>query len=349
MALSGEEPAFRNMSLKDDPDPALFPNALETPLNALKALLDINFELLGVVLSPAVGVGGEPNAGCPNADTGFGAVPIELVWPNTEPGVAGTGIFGAGGCPPPNALIVWVTGFGFANGESLALKFDSPWPVLILRPAKALETGGGPAGVVLAGREVVLATVGGDVGGVASSATDGLDVLEGVAVAKGDVDGVVLANDETAFSSDVVAGGEKAGVVLAAGSAEVKRDFNGVVVDPSGDAEAVPKTVDPVPPPNVASPLVFQAGMVVGVVDAAWPNADTPPEANAPNPPPPLVAEAPGFVSAGFEPLNVAVPPDANAPNGPPLPKVEGDVVLTGVTMGVVDMGVPSPVLPNPD
>jgi len=33
----------------------------------------------------------------------------------------------------------------------LALKFDSPKPVLILRPKNALGTGGGPAGVVLAG------------------------------------------------------------------------------------------------------------------------------------------------------------------------------------------------------
>jgi hypothetical protein len=245
--------------------------------------------------------------------------------------------------------MVWDTGFGFANGESLALKFDSPWPVLILRPANALGTGGGPAGVVLAGREVALASIGGDVGGVESAAAGGLDVLEGVAVAKGEVDGVVLANDEAAFSRDVVAGGEKAGVVLAAGSAEAKRGFTGVVVDPSGDVEDVPKTVDPVLPPNVASPPVFQAGIELDVVDAAWPNADGPPEANAPNPPPPLMAGVPGFVSACFEPLNVAVPPDANALNGPPLPKVEGDVVLTGVTMGVVDMGVPSPVLLNPD
>ena len=118
LVLSGEDPAFRNMSLKEDPDPALFPKTLETLLNALKALLDITFELLGVVLPPVVGVDGEPNAGCPNADTGFEAVPIELVCPNTEPGVAGTGIFGADGCPPPNALIVWDTGFGFAKGES---------------------------------------------------------------------------------------------------------------------------------------------------------------------------------------------------------------------------------------
>ena len=61
------------------------------------------------------------------------------------------------------------------------------------------------------------------------------------------------------------------------------------------------------------------------------------------------MAGAPGFVSAGFEPLKVAVPPDANALKAPPLPKVEGDVALIGVTMGVVDMGVLSPVLPNAD
>ena len=49
-----------------------------------------------------------------------------------------------------------------------------------------------------------------------------------------------------------------------------------------------------------------------------------------------------------MELLNVAGPPDANALNPPPLPNVEGEVALIGVTMGVVDMGVPSPVLPNP-
>jgi hypothetical protein len=69
---------------------------------------------------------------------------------------------------------------------------------------------------------------------------------------------------------------------------------------------------------------------------------------NAPKPPPPLIVGVASFVSAGFEPLKVAGPPDANALNAPPLPK-DGDVVLTGVTMGVVDMGVPSPVFPNTD
>jgi hypothetical protein len=297
-----------------------------------------------------VGVGGEPNAGCPNADTGFDAALIELVWPKTEPGVAGTGIFGTDDCPPPNALTVWGTGFGFANGESLALKFESPWPVLILRAANALGTGGGPAGVVLAGRVVALAAGSGDVGGVESASGCGPDVLEGATATKGEVDGEVLANGEATFSSDAAPGGEKAGVVLAAGSAEAKRDFTGVVTGPSSDAEvAPPKTVDPVPPPNVASPPVFHAGVEIGVVDAAWLNVEGPPEANAPNPPAPLVTGAPGFVSAGFWPLKVAVPPDANALNAPPLPKAEGDVALTGVTMGVVDMGVPSPVLPNAD
>jgi hypothetical protein len=106
LELSGDDPAFRNISLKDVPNSALFPNALEAPLNALKALPDAICELLGVVLLPKVDVDGEPNAGCPNADTGFDAVPIELVWPNTEPGVGGTGIFGTDGCPPPKALTV---------------------------------------------------------------------------------------------------------------------------------------------------------------------------------------------------------------------------------------------------
>jgi hypothetical protein len=170
-----------------------------------------------------------------------------------------------------------------------------------------------------------------------------------VAPAKGGVNGVVLAKDGLAFWSEVVAGGDKAGVVLGAGSAEVKSDFAGVVADTSGDADDVPpKTLDPVPLPNVASPPVFHAGTESVVVDAAWPNADGPLEANPPNPPPPLIGP-PTFVSAGFAPLNVAGLPDANALNAPPPPKVEGDVVLTGVTMGVVDMGVPSPVLPNPD
>jgi hypothetical protein len=159
---------------------------------------------------------------------------------------------------------------------------------------------------------------------------------------------VVPANSGPAFTGGAVAGGDRTGVVLEAGSAEGKRDFAGVVAGTIGDADDVPKTLDPVPLPNVASPPVFHAGTESGVVDAAWPNADGPLEANAPNPPPPLIVEAPSFVSAGFEPLNVAGPPDANVLNAPPPPKVEGDVVLTGVTMGVVDMGVPSPVLPNP-
>jgi len=162
---------------------------------------------------------------------------------------------------------------------------------------------------------------------------------------------VVPADDGAAFSSEVVVGGEKAGVVLGAGSAETKRDFAGVVVDPSGGIDDVPpKTFDPVPLPNLASPPVFHAGTDSAVVEAAWPNADGPLEANAPNAPLPLIVGVVSFVSAGFEPLKVVGPPDANALNAPPLPpKVEGDVALTGVTIGVVDMGVPSPVLPNAD
>ena len=104
MLLSGDEPAFLSKSLKDVPGSAAFPKALTPLLNALKALLDTVWELLGVVLARAVGVGGEPNAVCPNADTGFAAAPTALVCPKTEPGVAGTGTFGADGCPPPNAL-----------------------------------------------------------------------------------------------------------------------------------------------------------------------------------------------------------------------------------------------------
>ncbi len=79
------------------------PNALALPLNALKALLDAVFELLGVALGLADGVGGEPNAGCANPGDGFDAAPMTLVWPNTEPGVAGTGTFGAEDWSP-NAL-----------------------------------------------------------------------------------------------------------------------------------------------------------------------------------------------------------------------------------------------------
>jgi len=160
---------------------------------------------------------------------------------------------------------------------------------------------------------------------------------------------VAPADDGAAFSSEVVVGGEKAGVVLRAGSAEAKRDFAGVAPDTSGDVDDFPpKTLDPVPLPNVASPPVFHAGTDSAVVEAARPNADGPLEANAPNVPPPLIVGVASFVSAGFEPLKVAGPPDANALNAPPLPN-DGDVVLTGVTMGVVDMGVPNPVFPNAD
>lgn len=156
------------------------------------------------------------------------------------------------------------------------------------------------------------------------------------------------ADDGAAFSSEVVVGGGKAGVVLGAGSAEAKRDFAGVAADTSDDVDDFPpKTLDPVPLPNATSPPVFHAGTDSAAVEAAWPNADGPLEANAPNPPPLIVGVA-SFVSAGFEPLKVAGPPDANELSAPPLPN-DGDVVLTGVTMGVVDMGVPSPVFPNAD
>jgi hypothetical protein len=93
------------MSLKATPVSPVLPNALALPLNALKALLDGVFELLGVASGLADGVGGEPNAGCANPDDGFGGAPMTLVWPNTEPGVAGTGTFGAEAWSP-NALTV---------------------------------------------------------------------------------------------------------------------------------------------------------------------------------------------------------------------------------------------------
>jgi hypothetical protein len=57
----------------------------------------------------------------------------------------------------------------------LALKFDSPKPVLILRPVNALGTGGGPAGVVLDGGTVDLAesaVMSGEVRAVESSGGD---------------------------------------------------------------------------------------------------------------------------------------------------------------------------------
>ena len=170
-----------------------------------------------------------------------------------------------------------------------------------------------------------------------------------MAPSEGGVNGVASADDAAAFSSEVVVGGEKAGVVLGAGSAEAKRDFAGVAADTSGDVDDfAPKTLDPVPLPNVASPPVFHAGTDSAAVEAAWPNADGPLEANAPNAPPPLIVGVASLVSAGFEPLKVAGPPDANVLNAPPPPK-DGDAVLMGVTMGVVDMGVPSPVFPNAD
>lgn len=79
LLLSGDEPPARSISLKATPDPAGLPNALALPLNALKALLDGVFEVLGVALGLADGVGGEPNAGCANPDEGFGGVPMTLV------------------------------------------------------------------------------------------------------------------------------------------------------------------------------------------------------------------------------------------------------------------------------
>jgi hypothetical protein len=55
------------------------------------------------------------------------------------------------------------------------LKFDSPKPLFILRPANALGTGGGPAGVVLVGSAVGLVksvVVSGEVGTAESSVGD---------------------------------------------------------------------------------------------------------------------------------------------------------------------------------
>lgn len=120
---SGDDPACRSISLKDVPDPTVFPKALAIPLNALKGPLDPVCELLGVVLAAAAGVDGDTNAGWP-IKTCFAAVPrvldwpkaldwpvaldwpMALDWPNTDPGVAGTGILGADACPPPKALTV---------------------------------------------------------------------------------------------------------------------------------------------------------------------------------------------------------------------------------------------------
>lgn len=223
--ILGVEPPARCISLKEaNPEAPVWPNALAPPLNALKASSDAVFELLGVALL-ADGVDG-----CANPGDGFDAAPITLVWPNTEPGVAGTGTFGAEDWPP-NALTAWDEGFGFPNG---------------------------------------------------------------------DVDGVP------------------------------------------------PKTVVPVPLIKVASP-VFHAGTASSLFDAVWPNAESPVEVNALNPPLELIAGAAEFVSADFAPPNVVSPPDANAPNPPPLPNVEEDVGLIGVAIGVVDIGVPTPALPNPD
>jgi hypothetical protein len=81
---------------------------------------------------------------------------------------------------------------------------------------------------------------------------------------------VAPSDDGAAFSSEVVVGGEKVGVALDAGSAEAKTDFAEVAADTSGDVDDFPpKTLDPVPPPNVASPPVFHAGTDSAVVEAA--------------------------------------------------------------------------------
>lgn len=173
--------------------------------------------------------------------------------------------------------------------------------------------------------------------------------MEGASTVEGGVVAPVNGEADFPFSGGGVAPrGDAAGVVVASGS-EVNIDFTGVVAGASRDVDGVPpKTVVPVPLLKLASPLVFHAGTESGLFDAAWPNADSPLEANAPNPPPAPIAEAADFVSTGFVSPKVASPPDANAPNPPPLPNVE-DVVLMGVTIGVVDIGVPRPVLPNPD
>lgn len=105
MLSSWDGPPAHSMSLKGTPDPPDLPNALALPLNALKASLDGVFEVMGVSLGLAAGVDGEPNAGCANPGDGFVVAPMTLVWPNTEPGVAGTGTFGAEAWSP-NALTV---------------------------------------------------------------------------------------------------------------------------------------------------------------------------------------------------------------------------------------------------
>jgi len=116
----------------------------------------------------------------------------------------------------------------------------------------------------------------GEVGAGESSSDGGdSDLLEGVIDEKEGVDLIAAAAGGVAFSSEVAAGGEKAGVVLATGSADAKGLLTGVVACASGEDDDVPpKTVDPVPLPNVASPPVFHAGTTSGVLDTAWPNAD---------------------------------------------------------------------------
>lgn len=271
LLLSGGEPPARSMSLKATPDPPVLANALAPLLKALKALFDAVFELLGVALGLADGVDGEPNAGCANPGDGFDAAPMTLVWPNTEPGVAGTGAFGADGSP--NALTAWDMDFGFPKGESFALKFDSPKPVLILRPMNAVAAGGVPTGVVLtsgAGGLADSAAICGEAVGEGLDA-DGDGAFWGVAAVEGGVDSVALANGEAGFtfSGEVVAlRGDAVGVVIVVGSVEVNIDFTEVVAGASGDDDVPPKTVVPVPLLKVASPPVFHAGTESSLFDA---------------------------------------------------------------------------------
>ena len=68
-------------------------------------------------------------------------------------------------------------------------------------------------------------------------------MLEGVAPSEGGVKGMAPVDDGAAFSSEVVVGGEKAGMVLEAGS---DGGFAGVAANPSNGVDDVPpKTLDP--------------------------------------------------------------------------------------------------------
>ena len=162
---------------------------------------------------------------------------------------------------------------GFENGESLALKFDSPKPELILRPMNALAAGGVPAGVVLAigaGGLAESPETCGEVVGVVLGADGVWDFWVAAGVVEGVVDGVPLANGEADFPFTGEAApprGVAVGVVVAAGSVEANNDFTGVV---AGGADGVsPKTVVPVPLLKVVSPPVFHAGTESGLFDAA--------------------------------------------------------------------------------